>query len=381
MDYESFMKHMTEQVDEDSQRNFRTLTAGQRYLNTDGYNVEFLEMIPEKEYVLDIIPFWVTDEKCPDYQKLFKRYGKDEMFDYKLHLWVHRRLGPNRDTDIVCPKKTYNLPCPVCDEHQKFWDMEKVIDDPEEIKAVKDGKAATKPSLRVFMVVIDKMDGNKMKLLEYSNFWFFNNLITSSKRVMGDKQVCIPDFTDNGHSIRFFPDKSAFNKKDGTPAAGEIKSFEFIPRKVGEGYDVSIMDKAFPIDKMIVIKTTEEISNILNGNTGAQLDLPEPNVTYEPAITSPNDSAPSFPKVEQNAPNPFAASPVADAPDPATFTIPQPTTQPQAGFTPRAPQPPTNANTPACPHGHTFGKDSFMHDECQNCAISKRCWSEYQNNM
>ena len=364
MDYDLFIKRSNEQIDEDSNRNFRTLTAGQRYINTEGYSVEFVEIIPEKEYVLDVIPFWVTDERCPDYQKLLKRYGKEEMFDYKLHLWVHRRLGPNHDTDIVCPKKTYNLPCPVCEEHQKFWDMEKVVDDPEEIKAVKEGKAATKPSLRVFMVVIDKLDDNKMKLLEYSNFWFFNNLIASSKRVMGDKQVCIPDFTDNGHSIRFFPDKSMFNKKDGTPAAGEIKSFEFIPRKAGEGYDVSIMDKAFPIDKMIVVKTTEEIRSIISGETGdIQLDLPMSNTAPTPAVTKPADS---------HASTEEAFTPHRQQPEPERKG-------PEQSFSPS--QPRSGPSTNSCPHNHEFGKDSYMFDECQTCEISKKCWSEYQNKI
>ena len=365
MDYELFLKRSNEQIEEDSNRNYRTLTAGQRYLDTDGYNVEYLEIIPEKEYVLDIIPFWITDDKCPDYQKLLTKYGKDEMFDYKLHLWVHRRLGPNHDTDIVCPKKTYNLPCPVCDEHQKFWDMEKMVEDPEEIKAVKEGKAATKPSLRVFMVVIDKLDDNKMKLLEYSNYWFFNNLITSSKRVMGEKQVCIPDFTDNGHSIRFFPDKSIFNKKDGTPAAGEIKSFEFIARNQGEGYDISIMDKAFPIDKMIVLKTTEEIRSILSGENGdVPFDLPKPNAFSVPAVTPPADA--------NNSSN-------------EEFT-PHKAEQTQL-FERRPPEPPKppveKPKTPqnVCPHNHEFGKDSYMFDECQSCEISKKCWSEYQNKI
>ena len=349
MNYENLKKMMAEQVDEDSQRNFKTLTTGQRYLNTDGYNVEYLEVIPETEYLLDIIPFWVSDEKFPDYQKLLKKYGKDEMFDYKLHLWVHRRLGPNHDQDVVCPKKTYNLPCPVCEEHQKFWDMEKVVDDPNEIIAIKTGKTATKPSLRVFMVVIDKLDNNKMKILEYSNFWFFNNLITSSKRVKAEKQVIIPDFTDSGHSIRFFPDKSAFNKKDGTPAAGEIKSFEFIPRQQGEGYDISIMEKAYPLDKMIVVKNTDEIRNILNGESGTALDIPEPQVV----VSKPKDIKA---EVQIKKEDEF-----------------QPRRQPNFAT--------DNKEENKCPHGHNYSTDSFMHHECQNCEVSKKCWTDYQNNL
>lgn len=367
MKYEDFLKHMAEQVDEDSNRNYRTLTTGLRYLNTEGYNVEYLEMIPEKEYLLDIIPFWITDDKFPDYQQLLKKYGEKEMFDYKLHLWVHRRLGPNNDTNIVCPKKTYNLPCPVCDEHQKFWDLEEVVDDPEEIKAVKEGKAATKPSLRVFMVVIDKLDNNKMKLLEYSNYWFFNNLITSSKRVLGGKQVCIPDFTDNGHSIRFFPDKSNYNKKDGTPAAGEIKSFEFIPRKQGEGYDISIMNRAYPIDKMIVIKSTDEIKNILEGNT-SPLDLPDdiPDEIANPPV-SHVFKAPA-PRSQESNDGFFDSAPqVPKVPSDQEF-------HPNASFDNPGP-------SHICPHGFEFGKDSFTKDECQNCNISKKCWSEYQNKI
>ena len=371
MDYETFKKRMTEQVDEDSHRNYRTLTSGQRYLNTEGYNVEYLEILPEKEYVLDIIPFWITDERFPDYQALLKKYGKEEMFDYKLHLWVHRRLGPNRDTDIVCPKKTYNLPCPICDEHQRFWDMEKVIEDPEEIRAVKEGKAATKPSLRVFMIVIDKLDGNKMKLLEYSNYWFFNNLITSSKRVLGDKQVCIPDFTDNGHSIRFFADKSNFNKKDGTPAAGEIKSFEFIPRQPGEGYEISIMDKAFPIDQMIVIKTTEEIKSILEG-AAAALDIPHDDIPipYPNTISVPVDLKEKAPQQELPIEQKEFAPSKSNTPPAQPPNVPE-------DFTPSS----TQKGSQSCPFNHVFGKDSFMHDECQQCTISKKCWAEYQSKI
>lgn len=58
---------------------------------------------------LDIIPY-VAGKRNPD--------ADEGMLYWKVQFWVHRNVGPNRDT-VVCPAKTLDKPCPVCEEYAR----------------------------------------------------------------------------------------------------------------------------------------------------------------------------------------------------------------------------------------------------------------------
>jgi hypothetical protein len=81
-------------------------------------------------------------------------------FDYVMDIWVHRRVGAS-NTSVVCPKKNYNHPCPICEEVQKLRN-----DGNEDYKQMQ-------ASRRVYYNIIDMENREKgIMILSASHFLF-----------------------------------------------------------------------------------------------------------------------------------------------------------------------------------------------------------------
>jgi len=76
---------------------------------------------------IDIVPY-VAGKRNPD--------AEEGMLYWKMVFWVHRNIGPNRDT-VVCPAKTIGKPCPICEEYNRQM---RTNPDDEEYKQIQELK-------------------------------------------------------------------------------------------------------------------------------------------------------------------------------------------------------------------------------------------------
>jgi hypothetical protein len=121
---------------------------------------------PRKEgvYELDILPYVIGERQL--------KFNKDTNWHepgtahYERTYFAHVGVGPNNDM-IVCPNKTFNKRCPICDYRNQIGK------DPKNGDAAK----ALKPKERQLFLIRDRLDRNKgIQLWEISYFLFGINL-------------------------------------------------------------------------------------------------------------------------------------------------------------------------------------------------------------
>lgn len=226
-------------------------------------DLEFMKLEEEVEGVVNILPYNMTTKKHPMYLENKK---KDLiMEDYCLEVLVHTGIGPKKRS-VVCPEN-YEKRCPICEEHRRKLDEEKqkcIDDGMNDQDAYKKASAlpdvrGLKAKRRGMFVVIDKEDDDKMKILDYSAFWFLDNLRKKAKR----KDVLLGDMMFEHKSVVFTPDTSTYGGRKGP---GEVKDITF--EKIGE-YDFTEedIDKTPKLDTMLILHSEEEIENMLFGNS------------------------------------------------------------------------------------------------------------------
>jgi len=307
-------------------------------LDTSAYpDVEFMKLEEETEGVIDILPYAVTTKKHPEYLELKK--NDYLMEDYCLELMVHTGIGPKKRS-VVCPEN-YDKPCPICNEYRRRLD--------EEIQNLKDDgmskddaykKASSNEEIRPLkakrrgmFVVRDKEDDNKMKILDYSAFWFLDNLRKKAKR----KDITLGEMMFDEVSVVFTPDTSSYGGKKGP---GEVKDISF--EKVGKyNFSEEDIDKTPKLDKMLKLHSEEEIENMLFGNSSHN-DDDETDV----------QETPSKKEVEEEAPS----SRRHKAKD-------------EEEETPRRRRKATGDEAPECPEGLKFGYDI----DSRGCLGEKEC--------
>jgi hypothetical protein len=240
-------------------------------LDTKDYSdVTFVKPELDKDYAFDIMPYEVTTKKHPNYIELkeeAEKYDEDWMEDYKLDLYVHRYVGPQKKS-FVCPYKNYGKRCPICEEHDRIKVEENLDYYDDKLKDLR-------PSLRSFFNVVDLEDHDKLKIFEYSYGWFTKNLLLQAKRKSKKKEILLGDYSEDGVTIEFEFDPSTFDSKK----PGEVKSFDFVDRD--NGYTSDDFYDAPKLDAMIKISSYEEIYNAFQGEDETEEEDEEDLVGYE----------------------------------------------------------------------------------------------------
>lgn len=191
---------------------------------------------------LDIIPFLIDTDVYPN-----PNLGKGDI-DYVYDFWLHRGIGLNDDS-IICPKRTYGKPCPICEEAEG---LKKKGADEEKINALT-------PSHKVVYNVIDLNnpdDGIKLFMQSFALFqrdgWMQEKLI---KEAEGEEIIYIADL-ENGRTIKCRAVKQKFKSN----FYYKFTSIDFIKRK--EAYDESILKETVPLGDIANILTYDEIHKI-----------------------------------------------------------------------------------------------------------------------
>lgn len=197
---------------------------------------------------LDIVPYKVKSKKHPLVHARSLKVGD---LDYVMDVWIHTFVGAKKDS-VVCPKRTYGLPCPLCDRAKEFYDM-----------GDKDSYGKVKAKRRCYYSVIDRMgEDAKIKLFDASYEWFEKEMCDEARNSEPSADFAPAD---TGKRIKFraSPETSMTPDKNGKFPL-KPKSFQFLDRE-------SIEDKmkdAFPLDEAMKIMDYDQIKALVEGETG-----------------------------------------------------------------------------------------------------------------
>jgi hypothetical protein len=192
---------------------------------------------------INIIPFEVTSKKHPLVKSGVLEKGD---LDYVLDIWIHRYVGPN-NADILCPKKTYGKPCPICENVQKLYD-----------EGDKKNASADKAQRRVLYNVqpIIRGEAQSLHIWEISHFLFEKELIQEARECANGEDIIPFADLEEGSVIKF----SARSKSMNGNEFYEFKSFDFLDRE--EELDEDLVEETVSFDDLLIIHSYEEIEKI-----------------------------------------------------------------------------------------------------------------------
>lgn len=289
---------------------------------------------------IDIIPYYITSNKHPMVVSGKAKIGQP---DYNLDFYIHKNIGA-ANTSVVCLKKTYGKPCPICEEMEivkkaKGWDS-------DECKALN-------PSRRVIYNVFNaKVDGFTPLVFDVSHFLFEKEMIEKNKVLAQRQGLTYLPFAEavGGYTIFF---RTTTEKKGGFETT-IFKDFEFEKRT----FDITkeMMDQAIDFSALLIVKSYEELKALFYGGSDEEVIVEEIShrnpsreevrtriipPSEEPVHTTPVESQ----QVRRNLETSIRQNPLVESQG-SSFT---------------------------CPSGYMFGRDNDKKNECDNCSIWDKC--------
>ncbi len=291
---------------------------GAHYLNISGIeNFERFKPNYKKVMKLDIIPYIISTKNHPQKMKI----GYE---DYLLDIFVHKSIGADNKESVLCLKRTFGKPCPICEEAARLKDAG---DD--------DGAKNIKPKRRVIYNVINTLeDPEKITLLDISHFFFEKELLDELKANFGDDELPIFSDLEDGLTIKC---RATEEKYNGNPFP-KFKSFGF--EKRDEAYDEEILERAFPLDAMLNVLTYDEVSAIFYCTDEDEDDDDDELVKVELEKEDPKKVKRKAREAKKLAKQKAKEAEEAEAKDKS------------------------DDEELTCPHGHTYAEENMDHSEC-----------------
>jgi len=240
----------------------------------------FFKPKPDKN-AIDIVPYVIKSKNHP----LVKAGdAKIEEEHYVLDIHIHKNVGVNK-TDVICPKKNYGKPCPICEQADDYKN-----------KGMQKEFEALKASRRVFYNVVDVREPEKgVQIFDASHYNFEKELIDEAKAaaVPPDNFVDFADPSEKGFTVTFRAVEETFGKNK----YFEFKSFSFRARQKPVAKE--FQDAAISFDDLIKVQTYEEIEAVLYGaEAGAEdegAETPSHETHEQPAVEdTPTHSVSTF---------------------------------------------------------------------------------------
>lgn len=309
------------------QRSYESKDSGSVKKGVMNYdNVEFYK--PEEgRNRINIIPYTIKTKNHPLVKSGEFEIGEK---DYLMDVFVHKNIGAS-ESSVICLKKTYGKPCPICEQAELFKKQGKET----EAKALN-------PSRRVFYNVQDLKDG-KLKIFEVSHYLFEKELIDEAR----DGEDGYVNFADEeeGKEISF----KASKEKKGKIEYLEFKSFRFEDRD--EPIPEELLENVVSFDEIMNVPTYEQAEKILFGSDDEDSDdEPEAEVDEDERHTK-LDKAKSFDDMDD---------------------VEEKSKKNKNREEDEAPK-----KESGCPYSHTFGKDCDGFNECDDCDCWDKCCKLY----
>ena len=272
---------------------------------------------------INIIPYIIKTKNHPMVKSGDLEIGDK---DYLMDIYTHKNVGAS-ESSVICLKKTFGKPCPICEQAELFKKQGK-----------EDESKALKPARRVFYNVQDLKDG-KLKIFETSHFLFEKELIDEAR----DGEEGFVNFADEeeGKEISF----KATKEKKGKIEFLSFKSFRFEDRE--EQLDSDLVENAVSFDEIMNVPTYEQVQKILFGADDEDEDeRPTKSADAGEDSDDEHEEKPSKKPLKNRE---------EDEPD-------------EDGK--EAEEKPKKSG---CPYGHKFGKDCDAFNECDDCTCWDKC--------
>jgi hypothetical protein len=170
-------------------------------------------------------------------------------YDYKRSYKVHNNLGVDGKTSVVCPT-TFGKPCPICELRKEMGAAYDTMTEAEK-KVYNNLKARSRSLYNV-------IEGGKVKIFDSSDFTFQDRLDEELRAAEDDDYYAFAQ-DEGGYTL-----KARFTKEK--KGAGMVfyncSAIQFKPR---EDLDEDIFEQVQKLDEMLVIKSYDELSDLLNG--------------------------------------------------------------------------------------------------------------------
>lgn len=204
----------------------------------------------EGDHAADIIP-WISSENHPNY--------KEGVPVYKVELWVHKRVGPEKG-DYIC-LRNYGEDCPLCDARTD----ELAADSPRQ--KITDSLKGSQRCLYNVIVYTDNQEEKGVQIWEASSYLAENPFKATAKNKRTGERIAYAD-PDKGKTVTF--------TVEGTMKSKKINGIVFEDRP--DIISDEILDEAYVIEDYLVKPDVEELEKIAKIILGGALDddSPEP---------------------------------------------------------------------------------------------------------
>ena len=193
---------------------------------------------------INIIPYTIQTKNHPLVKK-----GEFEIgdMDYVMDIWSHRMVGPS-GSSVLCLKKTFGKPCPICEQAESLK------------KNGKEKEAGElKASRRCFYNIEDLKKPGELMVFEVSHFLFEKELIDEARGEDNDEGFIEFADPEHGKEIKFRVQKIS----RGGFEFNEFKSFSFQERD--EPIDEDLLAQAISFDAIMPIPSYDDVQKILFG--------------------------------------------------------------------------------------------------------------------
>ena len=194
----------------------------------------------EGDHALDIIP-WLSSENHPNY--------KADKPVYKVEIWVHKRVGPEKG-DYIC-LRNYGEDCPLCEARVEELSKESPR------KKVADSLKGSQRCLYNVVVYTDNQEDRGVQVWEASSYLGESQFKDTAKNKRTGERIAYSD-PDKGKTVTFTVAGKMTSKK----ITGIV--FEDRPAPI----DDEILDEAYVIEDYLIKPTPEELEKIAKAVLG-----------------------------------------------------------------------------------------------------------------
>lgn len=326
--------------------------------------------VKEGKNRINIIPYRIKTKNHPLVKTGDAKVGD---LDYLLDVFIHRGVGPSQ-TDVICPKRNFGKPCPICEQSEEY-----------KTKGKKKESDQLKAKRTVFYNVQDVRNPDKgLQVFTVSHYLFERELIDEARSTSDDGDIIdFPDIED-GKVVVFRTAEANFEGRE----YFEFKSFQFLDRE--DSLDDSLIDEAISFDEIMKLPSYDEVTKILYGeDEGETSDDDDDDPKPSKAKSKPKDDdddddddeePPVSKKGKKKEPEPEddeEEEPEDDDEPPVPKKGKKKEPEPEDDDEPPAPK--AKTKTPAkgaCPDGFEYGKDHDTKDECEKCEVWEECLKE-----
>lgn len=278
-----------------------------------------------------IVPYEIKTKNHPRVKAGKAKVGN---LDFILDVWVHKSIGPSKQ-DVICPKRTFNGMCPLCDQAQEYYESEQ-----------KREYDAIKAKHRAYYNVIDMNNPDKgIQIFDASYALFQEELADAAKDASEDGRPMRYADPDEGKGIKF----KAYEDTLGKTKFNKFKNFSFVGRE--DMFEEGMIDDTISFDECMVLFDAEAISKMMYGTEEEDEDdeeeaPPKPRTQHPKAVKKDDDEDDLVDDEEDEKPAPRKSDKAEKADD----------------------------DTPKCIGGGKFGKDTDKFDECDgDCKHYRAC--------